>query len=230
MFFLRLRESIESFRCDFYRIFYTKNLSSIKHGQQSGRRRRLPLLYKANKISSSEWTNFLLKELYSYFSHVVLPSSLFRAVNLMCFFSFIVCRFENYRELQAASGEWINEFAREPQQPPRCDPQTNDFLPTSDVIRNSIRRSWTISSKLWFLAAAILFPLCLFIFRFDWFQCRFAASVRSSAKFQSTWCLSAGAASEFAGLKRIHLPEWPLYANQFADNGDASPNAAAIQH
>lgn len=148
--------------------------------------------------------------------------------NVFFFLSFIVCRFEKYRELQAASGEWINEFAREPQQPPRCDPQTNDFLPTSDVIRNSIRRSWTISSNWWFLAAAIIFSL--FFSCFDWFQCRFAASVRSSAKFQSAWCLSAGAASEFAGLKRIHLPEWPLYANQFAGNGDASPNAAAIQH
>lgn len=37
IFFLRLRESIESFRCDFYRVFYTKNLLSIKHRQRAKR-------------------------------------------------------------------------------------------------------------------------------------------------------------------------------------------------
>lgn len=48
------------------------------------------------------------------------------------------------RELQAASGEWINDIARRPS---RRDSYSTEYLPTSEIIRNSIRRSWTISSK-----------------------------------------------------------------------------------
>lgn len=49
-----------------------------------------------------------------------------------------------FRELKLASGEWMNEIAT---QPPRRDSITNKLLPASDIIRKSIRRSWTITSK-----------------------------------------------------------------------------------
>lgn len=64
--------------------------------------------------------------------------------NVRCIFKlrlyFYICR-----ELQAASGEWINEYARGP---PRRDSITKEYLPASDIIKKSIRRSWTISSKI----------------------------------------------------------------------------------
>lgn len=85
--------------------------------------------------------------LFCFCSTLLALSQAANAVNFTFIYLFFFCRFWNRRELQAASGEWINEFAREPQQQPRCDQQTNDYLPTSDVIRNSIRRSWTISSN-----------------------------------------------------------------------------------
>lgn len=48
------------------------------------------------------------------------------------------------REIQAASGEWVNEYARGPS---RRDSLTNEYMPASDIIKKGIRRSWTISSK-----------------------------------------------------------------------------------
>lgn len=54
-------------------------------------------------------------------------------------------RSSDFRELQAASGEWINEYARGHES--RRDTTTKEYLPASDIIRKSIRRSWTISSK-----------------------------------------------------------------------------------
>lgn len=53
--------------------------------------------------------------------------------------------FNIFRELQAASGEWINEYARGHES--RRDSITKEYLPASDIIKKSIRRSWTISSK-----------------------------------------------------------------------------------
>lgn len=58
-------------------------------------------------------------------------------------FLFLIFLFWYFRELQAASGEWINEYARAP----RRDSITKEHLPASDIIKKSIRRSWTISSK-----------------------------------------------------------------------------------
>lgn len=43
------------------------------------------------------------------------------------------------RELQAASGEWLKEAYAS------CE--AVDHLSTTDVLRKSIRRSWTISSE-----------------------------------------------------------------------------------
>lgn len=48
------------------------------------------------------------------------------------------------REIQAASGEWVNEYARGPS---RRDSLTNEYIPASDIIKKGIRRSWTISSE-----------------------------------------------------------------------------------
>lgn len=57
-------------------------------------------------------------------------------------FFFFFC---NYRELQNASGEWMNtEVVRTP---PRRGSITQGFIPTADIIRKSISRSWTISSE-----------------------------------------------------------------------------------
>lgn len=47
-----------------------------------------------------------------------------------------------YREIQAASGEWVNNYAHGS---PRRDSLTNESA--GDIIKRSIRRSWTISSK-----------------------------------------------------------------------------------
>lgn len=48
------------------------------------------------------------------------------------------------RELKAASGEWINDIAREV---PRSESQTNEYSTASEIIRKSIRGSWKITSK-----------------------------------------------------------------------------------
>lgn len=58
------------------------------------------------------------------------------------------------RELRAASGDWINDFARRPS---RRDSYSTEYLPTSEIIRNSIRRSWTISSKHIFIYHSIYY-------------------------------------------------------------------------
>lgn len=47
-----------------------------------------------------------------------------------------------YREIQAASGEWMNEFVRRPSR--RRDNRV--YVPAADIIKRTIRRSWTISS------------------------------------------------------------------------------------
>ncbi|CRL05899.1 CLUMA_CG019137, isoform A [Clunio marinus] len=47
-------------------------------------------------------------------------------------------------ELQNASGEWMNSEAT--RTPPRRGSITQGFIPTSDIIRKSISRSWTISN------------------------------------------------------------------------------------
>lgn len=49
------------------------------------------------------------------------------------------------RELKAASGEWMNDISREVQ---RAESYSNEHLSASEIIRKSIRRSWTISSEL----------------------------------------------------------------------------------
>ncbi|KAJ8978324.1 hypothetical protein NQ317_015938 [Molorchus minor] len=45
------------------------------------------------------------------------------------------------REIQAASGEWMNEFVRRPSR--RRDNRV--YVPAADIIKRTIRRSWTIS-------------------------------------------------------------------------------------
>ena len=52
----------------------------------------------------------------------------------------------NYRELQNASGEWMNNEAV--RTPPRRGSVTQGYIPTADIIKKSISRSWTISSEL----------------------------------------------------------------------------------
>ncbi|CAG9857439.1 unnamed protein product [Phyllotreta striolata] len=47
-----------------------------------------------------------------------------------------------FREIQAASGEWMNEFVR----PPDARRDDRALLPTVDIIKRTIRRSWTISN------------------------------------------------------------------------------------
>lgn len=49
-----------------------------------------------------------------------------------------------FRELRAASGEWMNELSRDVQR--NSESQSNEYLPASEIIRKSIRRSWTITS------------------------------------------------------------------------------------
>lgn len=48
------------------------------------------------------------------------------------------------REIQATSGEWMNEFVRRPSR--RRDNRV--YVPAADIIKRTIRRSWTISSKI----------------------------------------------------------------------------------
>lgn len=48
------------------------------------------------------------------------------------------------RELKAASGEWMNDFTRDVQR--SSESHSNEYLSTSEIIRKSIRRSWTITS------------------------------------------------------------------------------------
>lgn len=51
-----------------------------------------------------------------------------------------------YSELQNASGEWMNR--ENIQTPPRRSSITQPgYIPTADIIKKSISRSWTISSK-----------------------------------------------------------------------------------
>lgn len=52
--------------------------------------------------------------------------------------------FHLFRELKAASGEWITDISREVQ---RSESHSNEYLSASEIIRKSIRRSWTIASK-----------------------------------------------------------------------------------
>jgi hypothetical protein len=56
-------------------------------------------------------------------------------VRLLC----AVC----FREIQAATGEWMNEYVRRPSR--RRDNRV--YVPAADLIKRSIRRSWTISSE-----------------------------------------------------------------------------------
>jgi hypothetical protein len=48
-----------------------------------------------------------------------------------------------FREIQAATGEWMNEYVRRPSR--RRDNRV--YVPAADIIKRSIRRSWTISSE-----------------------------------------------------------------------------------
>ncbi|XP_031625450.1 uncharacterized protein LOC116342095 isoform X2 [Contarinia nasturtii] len=47
-------------------------------------------------------------------------------------------------ELKATSGEWISDLSREVQ---RTESHSNEYLSASEIIRKSIRRSWTISNS-----------------------------------------------------------------------------------
>jgi hypothetical protein len=47
------------------------------------------------------------------------------------------------REIQAATGEWMNEYVRRPSR--RRDNRV--YVPAADLIKRRIRRSWTISSE-----------------------------------------------------------------------------------
>lgn len=58
--------------------------------------------------------------------------------------SFSFAHFALFRELKAASGEWISDISREVQ---RSESHPSEYLSASEIIRKSIRRSWTISSK-----------------------------------------------------------------------------------
>ena len=53
----------------------------------------------------------------------------------------------HYSELQQVNNEWMNETVRTT--PPRRNSVTRDsYIPTADIIKKSISRSWTISSEL----------------------------------------------------------------------------------
>ncbi|XP_030760495.1 uncharacterized protein LOC115885657, partial [Sitophilus oryzae] len=60
----------------------------------------------------------------------------FRATDWVC----TVCY--KRMEIQAASGEWMNEFVRRPSR--RRDARV--YVPAADIIKRTIRRSWTISN------------------------------------------------------------------------------------
>ncbi|XP_050506949.1 uncharacterized protein LOC126884772 isoform X2 [Diabrotica virgifera virgifera] len=60
----------------------------------------------------------------------------FRTTDWVC----TVCK--KQMEIQAASGEWMNEFVRRPSK----RRETRVCLPTADIIKRTIRRSWTISN------------------------------------------------------------------------------------
>ncbi|XP_066246209.1 uncharacterized protein [Euwallacea similis] len=60
----------------------------------------------------------------------------FRATDWVC----VVCH--KRMEIQAASGEWMNEFVRKPSR--RRDARV--YVPAADIIKRTIRRSWTISN------------------------------------------------------------------------------------
>ncbi|XP_060527317.1 uncharacterized protein LOC132702588 isoform X2 [Cylas formicarius] len=60
----------------------------------------------------------------------------FRSTDWVC----TVCH--KRMEIQAASGEWMNEFVRRPSR--RRD--TRVYVPAADIIKRTIRRSWTISN------------------------------------------------------------------------------------
>lgn len=61
---------------------------------------------------------------------------------ILCFsLLYVTCSF--YREIQAASGEWMNEFVRRPSR--KRDNRV--YVPAADIIKRTIRRSWTISSE-----------------------------------------------------------------------------------
>nr|XP_023023057.1 uncharacterized protein LOC111511278 [Leptinotarsa decemlineata] len=60
----------------------------------------------------------------------------FRTTDWVC----TVCH--KHMEIQAASGEWMNEFVRRPSR--RRDNRV--YVPAADIIKRTIRRSWTISN------------------------------------------------------------------------------------
>ncbi|XP_050297159.1 uncharacterized protein LOC126736703 isoform X2 [Anthonomus grandis grandis] len=60
----------------------------------------------------------------------------FRATDWVC----AVCH--KRMEIQAASGEWMNEFVRRPSR--KRDARV--YVPAADIIKKTIRRSWTISN------------------------------------------------------------------------------------
>jgi len=57
---------------------------------------------------------------------------------------FLLCFHHCYSELQAATGEWMNEYASTP---PRRNSITSEFIPTGDILRKTIKKSWSMSRK-----------------------------------------------------------------------------------
>jgi hypothetical protein len=50
----------------------------------------------------------------------------------------------SYSELQTATGEWMNEYASTP---PRRSSITNEYIPASDILRKTIKKSWSMNRK-----------------------------------------------------------------------------------
>lgn len=67
--------------------------------------------------------------------------------------------------MQAQSGEWMKEYGT----PERLNSYSTEYLPAAEIIRQSIRRSWTISSK--FLAKNPLTFSIFFFMKFDHKNC-----------------------------------------------------------
>lgn len=61
-------------------------------------------------------------------------------------FLLFTCKNRTYSELQAASEDWMSDYADSDVRRTSVI-AGKDYLPASDLIRKSIRRSWTISSK-----------------------------------------------------------------------------------
>lgn len=82
------------------------------------------------------------------------PTLTSASLNILRIFKFKCNCFSTCREIQASSNEWLKGSC-----------STIDHMPTSDVLRKSIRRSWTISSKFWIYFYVFFIYYIYFFFR-----------------------------------------------------------------